>query len=177
MAAPGKESSDEDLMAACAQGDRDAFDLLMRRHADGLISFLRGLACRIDAALDIAQEAFLAVWRSRARYEPRARFRTWLYAIARNQYASWVRQQSRRPRGAPARREAPSPDADLERRESIATAIQLLENLPEVEREVLVLRVLQEMPYGEISELLGLPENALRAYASRALARLREALR
>ena len=162
-------------MAACARGDRDAFDVLMRRHADGLISFLRGLSCRIDVALELAQEAFLAVWRSRTRYSPRAKFRTWLYAIARNQYVSWVRKETKRPRGI-ALREALPPDVNLERREKAERALGLLKRLPEMEREVLVLRVLQEMPYSEISGLLDIPENALRAYASRALAKLREAL-
>jgi RNA polymerase sigma-70 factor (ECF subfamily) len=167
-------------MAACARGNADAFETLLRRHADGIVSYLRGLTGDIDAAKDLAQETFIAVWESRAAYAPRARVGTWLHAIARNRYVDWVRKRANRPRtaGGPNGVESPSPppEAAVERRELIARALELLAKLPDTEREVIVLRILEGMPYAEISDLIDVPENVVRVYASRALARLREAM-
>jgi RNA polymerase sigma-70 factor (ECF subfamily) len=174
VAEHSRDRTDGELMAACAEGDRAAFELLVRRHADAVVSYLRGLIRDAESADDLAQDAFLAVWESRGRYRPEAEVRTWIFAIARKRYVSWVRERSR-PAPPPAERaEGFSPEVEVGRKELIERALSLLDALPELEREVLVLRVFETMPYAEISEVTGVPENACRAYASRALARLRE---
>lgn len=77
-------------------GDDDAFIDLIREYKDGLILFLDGFTHDIYAAEDLAQETFVTIAIRKPVFVPRARFKTWLYTIARNLALDWIRKESKR---------------------------------------------------------------------------------
>lgn len=87
---------DETLMNAYSKGNALAFEELYRRHKHGLSSFLRR-QCSIDSVCEeLAHDSWMAVIRGADHYQPRARFKTWLYGIAHNRLIDHWRKQGRR---------------------------------------------------------------------------------
>src|SRR5262245_1359391 len=83
---PGSGQADEDLMRRSAQGDRDAFAAIYRRHHALIFRFARLMIGSSEAAEDVVQEVFLGVMRGAARYDPsRSTLTTYLYGAARHQ--------------------------------------------------------------------------------------------
>src|SRR5450432_1053871 len=78
------EISDAEMMLRVKAGDDSAFDFLVQKYRHPMIGFMYRIARNTAAAEDLAQEVFLRVYRSRANYEPTAKFSTWLYRIATN---------------------------------------------------------------------------------------------
>jgi RNA polymerase sigma-70 factor (ECF subfamily) len=96
---PTRESvkSDIDLMLAVQRGDEEAFSELVGRHRNKVVSLaFRYLKNRADAE-DLTQEIFWKIYRARSRYEPQAKFTTWLYRIAANSCLNEVRNRKNRP--------------------------------------------------------------------------------
>src|SRR4026207_221864 len=85
------------LMLQVRDGDAQAFEELMLRYQNRLMSLLAHLIGQRDLAEDLAQEVFLRVYRARKRYVPGAKFSTWLFTIARNVASNALRSRSRRP--------------------------------------------------------------------------------
>lgn len=168
------EPSDEELMLALQRGELPAFDALFRRHYEAV----RVMCARIVGGGadgdDLAQDTFLRVLRHRATFRGDARFKTWIYRIARNvcleQIARGARERKLAERWGmetPAHTSPESvPDTDM-----LALAMQSL--TPE-QREVLVLCRFQELPFSEIAEILGCTPVAARVRAHRALVELRK---
>src|ERR1700722_20008201 len=84
-------------MLAVRDDNAAAFDQLMVRHQDRLVTILEHLTGQRHLAEDLAQEVFLRVYRARKRYVPGAKFSTWLYTIANNVASNALRSLSRRP--------------------------------------------------------------------------------
>src|SRR5438477_10422344 len=80
----GSDDRDEWLMARAAHGERDCLEVLVRRHATRLLTFIERMAGDRHRAEELFQEVFLAVWVKRGQYEFPRPFRPWLYAIAAN---------------------------------------------------------------------------------------------
>ncbi|TPV95282.1 MAG: RNA polymerase sigma factor [Myxococcales bacterium FL481] len=181
------------LMLAYQQGDVTAFEELVRRHRRGLYNFLlRSVASR-SRAEELLQEVLLRVVRSRARYQPRAKFTTWVYTIARN---LCVDESRRRPQWREVSLEAPrgrSEDSSTSLRQRLATseptsvgpaeARQIRErvaaavaNLPGDQREVFVLRQVNELSFREIAEIASVSENTVKSRMRYALEKLRSEL-
>ena len=178
-------------------GDRQAFGELVECHQQRVVGTVaRMLGSDSADAEDIGQQVFLRVWKSAARYEPSAKFTTWLYTITRNLVFNELRRRKHRPvvslesepshdhtgrddGGSSARFEdslAPSPDATLlqvELQEAINTAIA---GLPETQRLALVLRRYEELSYEEIAAVLSLTVPAVKSLLFRARVLLREKL-
>jgi len=187
------EAQDIDWMQRVKQGDRDAFADLVEAHQGRVIgTVVRMLGPETMDAEDIAQQVFLRVWKSAARYEPTAKFTTWLFTITRNLVFNESRRRKNRPTSsldAPASGSdedagprqfaddsAPSPEAALlerEMREAIDAAIA---ELPEQQRLAVVLRRYEEMPYEEIARVLELTVPAVKSLLFRARSFLRERL-
>src|SRR5207253_3585201 len=83
--------TDADVMLRVKAGDDSAFDYLVQKYRRPIISFMYRMAHNTAAAEDLAQEVFLRVYRSRANYEPSAKFTTWLYRIATNLGVNYAR--------------------------------------------------------------------------------------
>lgn len=155
--------------------ESDARELtrLFDRHADEIYRFARYSLADPAAAEDAVQEVFLGAWRGLPRFRGVASERTWLFAIARRVIAGQLRAARSVP--APAAMQEVSPDVapgaahrlDLERG---------LAALPLGQRQVFILRLIEDRSVAETARLLGHPAVWVRVTQHRALARLREAL-
>ncbi|HXN56640.1 MAG TPA: RNA polymerase sigma factor [Myxococcales bacterium] len=186
--------SDEELLAAFQQGDAGAFERLLRRHRSPLFTFLVRMLGDRERAEDLAQEAFLRIVKGAGAWERRARFKAWLYAIARNLCADAGRRDkfrrtdsldTRAPgrdgeEGAPLVEElagdGPGPDRGAESARLRPVLTRALAALPEEQREVFVLREQAGVTFTEIAEMLGVNENTVKSRMRYALLGLRKAL-
>src|SRR5271155_3097395 len=82
---------DAELMLRVREGDQASFGLLLERHRGPVIHFLYRMVQRQAVAEELAQEVFLRVYKSRTRYEPSAKFTTWLFRIATHLGLNWIR--------------------------------------------------------------------------------------
>ncbi|MDD5198345.1 MAG: sigma-70 family RNA polymerase sigma factor [Terrimicrobiaceae bacterium] len=178
---------DLDLMARVRAGDAEAFTALVERHQHRVVGTIARMLGSPDEAEDLAQMVFIRVWKSAPRWEPSAKFTTWLLTITRNLVFNEVRRRGRArtvPLEEPddfAPREfadsgAASPSdalATAELRDAIDAAIQSLAEQP---RMALILRRYEEMPYEEIAAVLGVTVPAVKSMLFRARTELRSRL-
>ncbi len=166
-------------------GDPRAFEVLVRRHRTPVFSFLLRLTGDRGRAEDLCQEAFLKVIKGAERWEERARFATWLYAIARNLAVDEARRVAFRraePLDGPAARaaEVPSGGPSPERAADAALVRPKLEAavaaLPAEQREVFLLREQTGLRFSEIAAVTGTPENTVKSRMRYALEALRQEL-
>ena len=178
----GQSTSDEQLMAQVATGNRDSLSSLMRRYASPLLTFLVRMTANHHVSEELFQEVFLAVWQKRQRYEfPRA-FRAWLFGIAGNQCRAEYRRR-RIPPDSPLFESTDPPvspqsgPVELAVLSEQATAVQrAVVRLPDMQRQVVVLRVWNGFPYSEIAAALDRPEATVRSHMCLALKTLRQHL-
>ncbi len=175
--------SDEQLMLRFQAGDVGAFEDLVRRHRSPVYSFLVRLTGDRSRAEDLCQETFLRAVRAAERWEPRALFRTWLYAVARNQAFDDARRQAFRradPLDEATRAaqpsEAPGPDRAAEAALLRPKLEAALAALPPEQREVFLLREHAGLRFHEIAEVTGVPENTVKSRMRYALEALRVSL-
>ena len=167
--------SDEALMRRFTTGDSQAFDVLFERYARPLHRYLQRLSGSPAVAEDLTQLTFLSMVRARARFQPGARVRPWLYAIATNVAHDWRRRgrlESLTPDGAlpadVATEELPLKDEGLER------AVQrALLQVPEKLRVPILMHRFEGLSFREIAEALGVTETAVKLRAHRGYQRLR----
>jgi len=181
--------SDNDLMTRLKEAPpaelAAGFEVLVHRYKNAIVSFLFRFVGDPRTAEDLAQEAFLRVFRKIAEYNSTAKFSTWLYTIASNLAKDEFKRRSRHPagsldwesgKGADTTRNVPTamaaddpgPDEELERgevREHVAAALKLLK---EDDREILVLKDVQGLAYEEIARILDLPMGTVKSRISRA---------
>ena len=178
------------LMERIRGGDEEAFQELVTIHQHRVLSTCARMLGDDTEAEDVAQQVFVRIWKSAARWEPTAKFTTWLYTIVRNLVFNECRRRARHPaHSLDAAMEDPdrpqqfedggmkSPDTlmlDAEMQLAIARAI---EELPETQRMAVVLRRYQDVSYEEIAEVLELTVPAVKSVLFRARTELREKLR
>jgi RNA polymerase sigma-70 factor (ECF subfamily) len=165
------------LMARSADGDQEAFALLMNRHAEDLRGFCRRFARNPHDAADLHQEALLKAWRHRHAFDGRSTVRTWLYRIVANAAIDEHRRRERRPElpgflpeQAGSER---SPEDVVVDTEALRWA---LARLPEHFRVVVVLADGMGWAYPDIAARCGIAEATVRSRLSRARAQLRSLL-
>lgn len=176
-----KELTDDRLVAAFAQGDNQAFDLLLERHKDRIFNYIRTLVKSTDLANDIFQETFVKIITTikQGRYNADGKFVSWASRIAHNLAIDHFRQEK-----AESTVSADEGEYDiLNRRELsednvedilIDRAIrddlrQLVQNLPREQRQVLLMRYYRNMSFKDIAALTGVSINT-------ALGRMRYAI-
>jgi RNA polymerase sigma-70 factor (ECF subfamily) len=136
-----------------------------------------------DTALDIAQEAFLRLWKQWESGEKILNPRAWLLRVARNLAEDYAKSAFRRNGTQPpqtmngVRSQAPLPLERLEREETFAQLREVLEELPQADREILTLRYALDYQTNEIAELLAINTTAVHMRLSRARQRLAERLK
>jgi RNA polymerase sigma-70 factor (ECF subfamily) len=184
--------TDADIMLRVKAGDDSAFDYLVQKYRRPIISFMYRMAHNTAAAEDLAQEVFLRVYRSRASYEPSAKFTTWLYRIATNLGVNHARDtRHERPENVTNLDEAdsetgqtpdladktPSVEQEILRRERLTAIKQKVEALPERQKVAVLMHKYQGMDYRHIAEVLKLSESATKSLLFRAYETLREQLK
>lgn len=189
--ADGVESSDQEsirLMLLVKEGDVKAFEQLVALHQNAIIGTCARMLNNVDDAHDIAQMVFIRVWRSAPRYEPTAKFTTWLYTITRNLVFNETRRRSRRKEVSMEQEnedEPPkyfadhsTPGADhLTQQSELEHALdQAIAALPEKQRLAVIMRRHEERPYEDICAVLKMSLPAVKSLLFRARTELRKHL-
>lgn len=172
-------SEERALIARAARGEQEAFGSLVAAHRPAVVRVARGILGDEAAADDVAQEAFLRLHESIARFRGDAGLGTWLYRTTLNLCRDRMRATRRRRavrladgRTDDALRVWESPDAAVDTERARAAVRRAVERLPPEQREVVVLRFLHDMPYAEIARRTGLPQGTVASRVFRALERL-----
>jgi RNA polymerase sigma-70 factor (ECF subfamily) len=180
-------------MLAYQAGDEAAFDALVCAYSGQVYALLTRFLGPVAAREDLVQDVFLRVIGARARYQPTARFSTWLYRIVFNlcvnekARASGRREVSLEPRGGDDPDEAggmallpdeaaPTPSAGLERKDAVDAVRAAIAALPETQRMALLLAKYEDMPYAEIARVMRSSEKAIKSMVHRARENLRATL-
>lgn len=175
------------LMLKVAQGDEAAFEQLIERHQQLVIGTVAKMLGNASDAEDIAQQVFIRLWKSAPRYKPKAKFTTFLLTITRNLIFNESRRKSRKKEYSINEREddfhlqtsdphSNSPDERILQQELRQAVDDAIAKLPEKQRLAVVLRRYEDMPYDEISSILGLSVSAVKSQLFRARQALRESL-
>jgi len=193
MSAPEPRDDDRGvaLMLAWQGGDEAAFDALVEAYSGQVYALLTRFMGRSSAREDMVQEVFLRVIRAKDRYEPTARFTTWLYRIVFNLAVNETQRSRSRatwsldapigggddgPTHDALDEDAPDPSDGLERSDAVQAVRAAIASLPDNQRLALVLAKYHDMPYVEIGQVLGSTEKAIKSLIHRAREALRERL-
>jgi RNA polymerase sigma-70 factor (ECF subfamily) len=165
---------------AAIQGDRDAFERVIRSTSRGLFAIAYGILQNREEAEDVVQDTFVKAWKSRWRVRDSAKLPAWLATIARHRARDLARK--RRPDPLPENFESDKlvafegagagQKADLD-----GVVRSALAQLPELHRVALTLRYFEDLDYGTIEQTLGLTNGALRGILGRALGLMRKRLK
>jgi RNA polymerase sigma-70 factor (ECF subfamily) len=161
---PPGEPSDHDLIRAARRGEEQAFETLVRRHEERALRVASGLVANREDARDLAQEAFIRVFRNLERFDFQHEFTTWLYRIVTNLAIDHLRK--RRPQVSTSsgeeegEREIPDEEAyqpreTIEREETVNAVQECIDRLAPHFRSVMVLRELEGLACTEIAEIVG----------------------
>lgn len=173
--------ADELLVKAYAEGDNDAFDVLLKRHQNRIYTYILRIIKNEDKANDIFQETFVKAIMTikQGRYTENGKFPAWISRIARNLIIDYYRQEK-----SENIQSADLSDIDILNRKELCEATiedviiskqiredvkSLIEELPELQKEVLKMRYYQNLSFKEIAEITGVSINT-------ALGRMRYAL-
>jgi RNA polymerase sigma-70 factor (ECF subfamily) len=188
MTAVAALERDAELMLQVREGDERSFALLLQRHRVPVIQFLYRMVQNQAVAEELAQEVFLRVYKSRATYQPTARFTTWLFRITTHLALNWIRDAKKENNqqsldeadesGATVQVADRNPSAEEQmvrevRVEEIRAAIR---SLPEKQRAAVLMHKYQEMDYLQIAAVLGSSESAIKSLLFRAYESLRARL-
>jgi RNA polymerase sigma-70 factor (ECF subfamily) len=173
------DDPDHELAARFRDGDRAAFDLIVRRHQKGMWRLVRRYVKSDADAADVTQLAFVRAFRGLAAFRGSATVRSWLYRIAINCALSWLRDH-RREQPTVLAEDAlidanPAP-AQLAAGDDRAQLRRAIEQLPPKQKLVLELRVFDDLSFKEVAELADCSENTAKVNFHYAVKRLRDIL-
>jgi len=179
---------DAELMLRVKEGDGASFGALLQKHRTSVIHFLYRMVQNHAVAEELAQEVFLRVYRSRASYEPSAKFTTWLFRIATHLALNALRDNKNE--RLQDRLDDESPDMPVKqvsdkqptveekmvyhaRLEEVRRAVA---TLPEKQRAAVLMHKYEEMEYSQIAKVLNCSESAIKSLLFRAYETLRARL-
>lgn len=185
---------DAEFVSRCQRGDIDAFEVLVKRHQKKMLNIVYRITDDYDDACEVVQEAFLSAYRAITKFRGEARFSTWLTGITVNHAKNRLRQtQSRSYHEVvsiddPVETESgqitfdpPSQEASaivqLEQKEVQEKVQECIGGLDKDQREVLVLRDIEEFSYDEIGRILKIPDGTVKSRLSRARDALKDCLK
>jgi len=179
--------SEKELIGMVLSGRTEAFEPLVTPYRGQLLALASRLTRNREEALEVAQEALFRAFRSLGRFDVSRSFRNWLFQIAANEARDRYRRKVReyavfqtvvdRAPSATTGSAAADPEAGQDRRELRAGIMRSLDALSPREREVFVLRDLEELDVRETSRVLSCSNLAVRVHLSAARRKLREAIR
>ncbi len=179
---------ERDPLAALGRGEREPFEAFVRSETATFLAFFLRLGASRSEAEDLVQDLFVKLFRHASTYRQEERFAAFVFRIARNAWIDRARRKRRAWPGLddegiePERLESEAtwpgsePAGDLSRREDAARLHAALGGLPEAQRLVFELGVVQELPYGEIAAILAIPVGTVKSRMFHAVRKLREAL-
>jgi RNA polymerase sigma-70 factor (ECF subfamily) len=177
----GERNVDRELVQRVQKGDKNAFDVLVRRYQFKIIKLVSRYVSDPSEALDVSQEAFLKAYRALPGFRGDSAFYTWLYRIAINTAKNYLVAQGRRPPGSDIDaqeaeqyegqsylKEYETPERVLLKDEIEETVFRAIEELPEDLRTAITLREFEGMSYEEIAQAMGCPIGTVRSRIFRA---------
>lgn len=180
---------DAELMLRVREGDETSFALLLERHRGPVVHFLYRMVQNPSVSEELAQEVFLRVYRSRATYEPTAKFTTWLFRIATHLALNWVRD-GKKEKGHESLDEQVVDGVDRQVRDRQPTIEQAMlyevkmtevrraiEALPAKQRAAVLMHKYEELEYAQIARALNCSESAVKSLLFRAYESLRSRLK
>jgi RNA polymerase sigma-70 factor (ECF subfamily) len=177
----GAERNDEDLMLAYGAGDVTAFEELYVKHRGGLFRYMVRQVRDHGTAEELFQDVWQKVIGARERYRPEAKFSTWLYQIAHNRLLDHWRAQSHRPpipedamERAEREPDPTTPERQLSAFEERRRLQLALEQLPEDQRETVLLRLEQDLSLEEIAAITGVGRETVKSRLRYAMDKLRQ---
>jgi RNA polymerase sigma-70 factor (ECF subfamily) len=179
-----RQLGDEDLMQLVVRGDPQAFETIYERHSTAVFSLAYRICGVRAAAEEVAQEAFLTIWRSGTRYDrTRGSVRTWLLGIVHNRAIDTVRRSAVHERRRAADElatealEAPErTEAEAVRRETARSVRALIDDLPPEQRRVVDLAYFGGFTHEEIARILDAPVGTIKGRMRLALEKMRSRL-
>ena len=187
------QDPDVRLMLRVRDDDNDAFEQLMARYQNRVVGILYHMVGHEQEAEDLAQEAFMRVFKSRKGYKPTAKFSTWLFTIVNNLALNAIRNRKRKPArdlaGSPsgpmgvrpleqivAARSGSLPSRVFAKGEMAGIVREAVRSLSEDQRMAVMLNKFEDMNYRQIGEIMNRSEMAIKSLLSRARMALREIL-
>ena len=182
---------DAKLVEESLGGNQLSFQLLVERYQDRIFALARHYTKSTVEIEDIVQDTFLKVYRRLETFQRQSSFSTWLYRIAVNTSLDFLKRLGRNPvqavedpeLSASPQRSQPGagtslagPDARLRREEIARITSEVLDELPEIFRTVLVLREFEELSYQEMADVLGVSIGTVESRLFRARARFKDAM-
>ena len=183
--------SEEQLIRRAQQGDNDAFEKLLLLHQKKVYNLCLRMSANADDALDLSQEAFIKAWRSIGQYQFEASFSTWLFRLTSNVCIDHLRRKKRRQEisltetyedseegtelNVPDSQPLPEQQAITE--EAKQELSRAMEKLSAEHREILQLRVVEDLPYEQIADILGVRVGTVKSRLARARLSLRKILK
>ncbi len=168
--------SSERLMMDFGKGQSAAFDTLYRRHKDALYRFILRHVGRRAQAEEIYQDTWLKVINARRRYQPKARFETWLYRIAHHRIIDWYRKSRPAALAEPDQVRA-AEQTDSVTRQQLSQALNAaLLSLPLEQRTTVLLHLERQMTLNQIAQVCGCGRETVKSRLRYATARLRQSL-
>lgn len=177
--------TDAELVQRCIRGNTEAYGELVERYQDAVYATAYYYVGRYGVAEDVAQDAFLAAYRSLPHLNDPSRFGAWLREVASRTAANWLRRNGSRIQNEtplPHRRMVDfddpriTPRGSAERAEQFDKIQDAINALPEHYRLPIVLRYLQELSYEEIARYMGVSQSEVRGTLHRAGKMLRHNL-
>ena len=157
---------DQDAIRCCQRGNAQAFGFLVNKYMQRAYYSALGIVGSHEAAVDLSQDAFVRAWRAIKGFDPGKNFFTWYYRILRNLCFNFIRDKNRHARSFSETDEHEinnitdmtfDTEAVVEQNEMHQALWKGLEQLREPEREIIVLKDLQDYSYKEIAEILDIP--------------------
>lgn len=186
----GNQGNEEDLalMADVARGDENAFAKIVEKHQPAVLGTVAKMTNQSPDTEDIAQQVFIRLWKSAERYQPTAKFTTFLFTITRNLVFNATRKKSGKNESSfdaleenwgqsiEDKNSDSRPDKSIEQNELRQEIDRAISSLPEKQRLAVILRRYEKMPYEEIATTLEISVPAVKSQLFRARTALRESL-
>jgi RNA polymerase sigma-70 factor (ECF subfamily) len=179
---------DAELMLRVRDGDEVSFGVLLEKHRGSVINFLFRMVQNKAVAEELAQDAFLRVYKSRISYEPTAKFTTWLFRIATHLALNWIRDGRNEKRQASLDEESPdgaprevadrsrTAEQELVYQAKLREVRQAIRRLPAKQKAAVMMHKYEEMEYAQIADVLSCSESAVKSLLFRAYESLRARL-
>ena len=171
------DAQEQAIYRAAIQGDREAFEIIIRSLSRNLFAIAYGVLQDRQEAEDVVQDTLVKAWKSRWRVRDPEKFPAWISTIARHRARDLARRK--RPEPLPADLESASVDTDAGHTtpDFDAEVQTALAQLPELHRAAVTLRYFEELDYATIEQTLGLSNGSLRGILGRALGAMRRKLK
>ena len=183
--------SEEQLIRRAQQGDNGAFEELLLLHQKKVYNLCLRMSANPDDALDLSQEAFLRAWRSLGQYQFEASFSTWLFRLTSNICIDFLRRKKRRQETSLTESyddsdegaelsvpdAQPGPEQQAITNETKIELARAMEQLSPEHREILQLRVIEDLQYDQIADILGVRVGTVKSRLARARLSFRKILK